>query len=218
MGWVGDHGGITTVRGAAAGGQVPDGRRGSDAHAGVEDDRLPAGALRRTHRGAGRPIVPGAGTRGTRLPTWRVPRVGLVAAAAAGPAGPRWPRSSAQATLDRDRDPIPGTSHVPPVGPVHCSARCRRRNSAASGPTRAFVERAVVWAPWSRSAASAWPRRSTASCCARPACSVAVSASDRVPGDRPGTGHPAAVDPRRLGMVRSWWPGPGLRPPASGPR
>src|SRR4051794_18188030 len=50
-----------------------------------------------------------------------------------------------------------------------------------------MFERHFVWAPWSRSAASVWRRRSTASCCARPASSVAVWASDGRPGSsRPG--------------------------------
>src|SRR5690606_8997465 len=40
------------------------------------------------------------------------------------------------------------------------------------------TEEIDVWALWSRSAASAWPRRSTASCCVRPESSAVVSASN----------------------------------------
>src|SRR5262245_20071972 len=77
MGWLVSHGRITTLRGSAVGGEIPDRRRSGHPHAGVQNDRVPAGALRRTDRGPGRAFVPGAGARGPRVSTRGVSRVRL---------------------------------------------------------------------------------------------------------------------------------------------
>ena len=89
----------------------------------------------------------------------------------------------------------------------------------------------VPWVLLSRSAASGWPRRSTASCCGRPGCSAGTrSSAARSPRlaefprpARPGAGgsrcrsgardEPAAGRP----AGRSAVDGPGERPPAAGP-
>ncbi|CAA9264152.1 MAG: DNA binding domain, excisionase family, partial [uncultured Corynebacteriales bacterium] len=64
----------TTARRTLGTGQVLDRRRGRGTDAGVQDDRLPAGPLRGDDRGAGRPLVPGAGEGRPRLPAGRVHR------------------------------------------------------------------------------------------------------------------------------------------------
>src|SRR5690606_17655972 len=60
-----------------------------------------------------------------------------------------------------------------PLARPRSSVRGRFSCAEPAGYRKAYV----LWARWSRSAASAWPRRSTASCCARPGFSVAVWAS-----------------------------------------
>ena len=73
-----DHGWITADRGQAGGGQVLDGRRGGNVDAGVQDDRVPARTHRGTHRGAGRAVIPGTGTRRSRLPSRRFRGISLM--------------------------------------------------------------------------------------------------------------------------------------------
>src|SRR6185503_18573925 len=76
--WVGvSHGWITAGRGQAGRGQVPHGRRGGFADAGVEDDRLSAGTHRRADGGTGGPVVPGPGACRARVPQGVLRRVRL---------------------------------------------------------------------------------------------------------------------------------------------
>ena len=75
--------------------------------------------------------------------------------------------------------------------------------------------RVVSWAPLSRSAASEWPRRSTASCCGRPACSGGTrSSAVLAPAVGMLAAGPLAAGPGRCGAARRKgrpWAGRGAR-------
>ena len=180
------YGGVMTAapqgeaahRRAAGRRPLPDGGRGRVAHAGVEDDGVPPGALEATS-----PPCGSAGRSG--CPS--TPSTPTCGARSAKP--PDGVRRSTPVFRSRGR----GATLEPANIPVVPGVRCRR--------LRAYALRGTIgWARSSRSAASVWPRRSTASCCARPASSVAVSASEAEPvsdGKPPAKRRAAPAKPER---------------------
>ena len=142
--------------------QVPDrGRSGLD-HARIENDRLPAGALGGAGGDPGRPVVPGSRAGGEPVPEGVLRRGQLM-------------------PIPRGGITRAGAGQVPwgvGVGP----AGWHRANTSQACLPESRV-RVVSWARSSRSAVSEWRRRSTASCCGRPACSGATR-SNAAPAPR----------------------------------
>src|SRR6266508_695166 len=83
--------GVEVWRAAARRGEVPDRGGGCHGHARVQDDRVPAGALRRAPGGARRAVVPGRRGRRARLSQGRL-LPGRLSFHATHPGPPQTPR------------------------------------------------------------------------------------------------------------------------------